>query len=277
MQLAAPIAPESAVASRIRWAGLAGREHGSEAASKRPFVFLHGLTFNRRMWDPVLEFLPDHHRAIAFDLPGHGGSPPLAQSGLAPVVEALHEAVLEAALDRPILIGHSIGGPLAALYAATYPAAAVVSIEGGIRIEPFAAMLGSLRPQLTGDRFDEAWAAFQQSFQMDSVPALHRHLLRAGERGSQQVVLSYQADLLERPLGDVIRWREDGLSRLRDQRTPYIALQASPVDHAERDWLAARLPQAEVVVWPVGHHFPHLAHPARLAALVTGLGAATTA
>ena len=277
MNVAAPLAPETATASRIRWAGLAGREHGDATGSERPLVFLHGLTFNRRMWDPVLGFLSDQHHAIAFDLPGHGGSPPLIESGLAPVVEALHEAVLEAALDRPILIGHSIGGPLAALYAATYPAAAVVSIEGGIRIEPFAAMLASVRTQLTGDRFDEGWAPFQQSFQMDSVPAPYRHLLRVGEHGSQQVVLSYQADLLERPLEDVIRWRDSGFSRLRDQGTPYLALQANPVDHADRDWLAARLPQAEVIVWPVGHHFPHLAHPARLAALITGLAAATTA
>jgi hypothetical protein len=30
-----------------------------------------------------------------------------------------------------------------------------------------------------------------------------------------------------------------------------------------------RLPQAETVVWPVGHHFPHLAYPDRFAALLT--------
>jgi pimeloyl-ACP methyl ester carboxylesterase len=262
-------------AARIRWAGLAGREHGDEAASGRPLVLLHGLTFDRRMWDPLLEVVPDRQRVIAFDLPGHGGSPPLSEPGLAPVVEAIHEAVLAAGIDRPILVGHSIGGPLAAIYAATFPAAAVVSIENPIRVEPFAELLASIRPQLMDGRFDEVWAPFQQSMQINSVPPAQRQLLRAGDRASQQVVLSYQADLLEQPLEDVLRWRDSGLSRLRENRTPYITLHANPVDDADRAWLADRLPQAEVVVWPVGHHFPHLAHPARLAALLAGLQAVT--
>jgi pimeloyl-ACP methyl ester carboxylesterase len=263
--------------TRVRWAGLAGRGHGDGAASGRPLVLLHGLTFDRRMWDPLLDLLPDSQRAIAFDLPGHGGSPPLAEPGLAPVVEAIHEAVSAAGLDRPIVVGHSIGGPLAAIYAATFPAAAVVSIENPIRLEPFAELLASLRPQLIDGRFDEVWAPFQQSMQMDSVPSAHRALLRLGERASQQVVLSYQADLLERPLAELLRWRDSGLSRLRDNRTPYVTLHASPVDNADRAWLTDRLPQAEVVVWPVRHHFPHLAHPARLAALLTGLNAGIAA
>ena len=42
----------------MRWADLAGRPHGDRAASGRSFVFLHGLTFDHRMWDPVLEALP---------------------------------------------------------------------------------------------------------------------------------------------------------------------------------------------------------------------------
>jgi pimeloyl-ACP methyl ester carboxylesterase len=270
-------AGSAGAATRIRWAGLAGREHGQGATSGPPFVFLHGLTFDRRMWDPVLELLPEQHRAIAFDLPGHGVSPPLTGPGLAPVVEAVHEAVLEADLDAPVVVGHSIGGPIAAIYAASYPAAAVVSIEAPIRLEPFAALFASLRPQLTGDGFDDVWAGFQQGLQMDSVPARHRHLLRAGEHGSRPVVLSYQADLLERPLDEVVRWRDSGLGRLRSKRTPYVTLHANAVDQAEGDWLTDRLPQAEIVVWPVGHHFPHLAHPARLVALLTGLAAATAA
>src|SRR5689334_5552448 len=100
MTVALPLdtASTTGQSTRIRWAGLAGRQHGDEAASGRPLVLLHGLTFDRRMWDPLLELLPEQQRAIAFDLPGHGGSPPLSEPGLASVVEAIHEAVLEAGL-----------------------------------------------------------------------------------------------------------------------------------------------------------------------------------
>jgi pimeloyl-ACP methyl ester carboxylesterase len=262
-------------AATTSWAGLTGRERGEKAAAGRPFVFLHGLSFDHRMWEPVLELLPGNHRAIAFDLPGHGGSPLPDEPGLAPVAEALHQAVLEAGLQTPVVVGHSIGGPLAAIYAAAHPAAAVVSIEAPIRIEPFVTMLASLRPQLTGDRFDEVWAMFQQDMRTDAVPAPHRELLRAGDHASREVFLNYQADLLNRPLEEVVRWRESGMGELRRLRMPYVSLHSKPVSQGERDELLERIPQAEVVVWPVGHHFPHLAHPDRLASLLTGLVAAT--
>jgi pimeloyl-ACP methyl ester carboxylesterase len=259
-----------------RWAGLTGREHGHGNGAERPFVFLHGLTFDHRMWDPVLDLLPEGCRAIAFDLPGHGGSPLLAEAGLAPVVEAIHEAVLAAGLDEPIVVGHSIGGPLAAVYASTHPAAAVVSIDAPIRIEPFAALLASIRPQLTGDGFDEVWTIFQRDMQMDAVPPPHRQLLRVGDHAAQDVVLSYQADLLDGSLDDVVRRQTSGLAELGRRGVPYVSLHARPVEQSDQDWLVERVPQAEIVVWPVAHHFPHLAAPDRLVALVTGLAADTT-
>ena len=165
-----------------RWAGLAGRAHGDEAAPGAPFVFLHGLTFDSGSWGPVLDVLPPGHRAIAFDLPGHGNSAALPHHGHAAVVEALHEAVLEAGLDAPIVVGHSIGGSLATTYAARHPAAAVVIVDAPIRLEPYAQLLRSLRPQLEGDGFAEAWAIYQDSWHMELLPDADRALLRSGDR-----------------------------------------------------------------------------------------------
>jgi pimeloyl-ACP methyl ester carboxylesterase len=258
---------------RIRWAGLAGREHGDPAAPGAPLVLLHGLTFDRRMWDPVLDALPERQRALALDLPGHGGSAALDRPGLAPVVEAIHEALLDAGLARPILVGHSIGAPLAAIYAANRPAAGVVAVDAPLRVEPFAATFRALAPELAGDGFAETWAALRGTWGIDRVPTARRHLLLDGERPSRELVLRYQADVLERPLRDVLAWRDAGLDALRRAGTPYVALQTGAADPAERAWLAARLPQAQLLVWPVGHHFPHLADPARFAALLTGLAA----
>jgi pimeloyl-ACP methyl ester carboxylesterase len=263
----------TAASSRMRWGRLAGRQHGDADATGRSFVFLHGLTFDHRMWEPVLQALPESYRAIAFDLPGHGASPRVPQRGLEPVVEAIHEAVAAAELDAPIVVGHSIGGPLAMIYAATYEAAAVVSVDAPVRAEPFAELLGSLAPQLRGDGFDEVWSRFRASMHAEQLARASRLLLRAGDVASQEVVLAYQADLLERPLEEFVRWRDEGLERLRAKRTPYLALHANPVDASEQAWLFERLPHAELVVWAVGHHFPHLAQPTRFAGLLTGLAA----
>ena len=231
-------------------------------------VLLHGLTFDHRMWDPVMGALPAGRRVLAPDLPGHGVTPMLPEPGLAPVVDAVHEAVRAAGIERPIVVGHSIGGPVAAIYASTYPAAGVISVEAPIRLEPFAAMLAALRTQLEGPGFDQAWGMFKQSWRMDLVPAARRELLRAGERGAQDVVLSYQADLLDRPLADVVRWRDEGLGRLAQAGIPYVSLHANPVEPADEAWLKTAVPQAEVIVWPVEHHFPHLADPDGFAELL---------
>lgn len=130
--------------------------------------------------------------------------------------------------------------------------------------------------QLAGDRFAEAWAIFQDSWHMELLPAEARALLRAGDRPGDdalRLVLSYHADLLERPLDEALRERNAGLDRLRAAGTPYLTIHSCRIDPFDAAWLHERLPQAEILVWPVGHHFPHLTHPARLAVLLTGLAA----
>ena len=259
------------LANRIRWAGLAGRAHGASAAARPSFVLLHGLTFDRRMWDPLLAALPDGDHAIAFDLPGHGGSPPLNERGLRPVAAAIRDAVDAAGITSPIVVGHSIGGPLATIYAAANPAAAVVSIDAPIRVEPFATTLAALRPQLSGDGFADVWERFRAGFGLDRLTPAQRRLLAAGDHAARDVVLAYQSDLLDGSPDEVVAWRDRGLAALRAQGTPYVSLHTRPVGDDDRAWLAERLPQADVVVWPVGHHFPQVTQPERLASLLADL------
>jgi pimeloyl-ACP methyl ester carboxylesterase len=46
-----------------------------------------------------------------------------------------------------------------------------------------------------------------------------------------------------------------------------------PIAPEVRAWVGERLPAAEIVVWPVGHHFLHLAHPERFAGLLRSVAA----
>jgi pimeloyl-ACP methyl ester carboxylesterase len=250
------------------YAGLAATERAGSCPDAPAFVLLHGLTFDRRMWEPILEALPPEHRAIALDLPAHGGSPGLAERGLAPVADAVHAAVAEAGIAAPIVVGHSIAGPIASIYAAAYPAAGVVSIEAPIRLEPFAVMLHSVAGRLSGAGFDPVWSRLRESWLMDQIAQPNRELLRPADSASQDVVLCYQSDLLERPLDEVARWRDEGMAAVAASGIPYVCLLAKPPDAADVAWLAERVPSARVVVWPVEHHFPHLARPELFAQLL---------
>src|SRR6266545_2844753 len=61
-----------------------------------PVVFLHGLTFDRRSWRPIMERLDGSVRSIAIDLPAHGES-----RGTPPPFEQFSARRLEPALRGP--------------------------------------------------------------------------------------------------------------------------------------------------------------------------------
>jgi 3-oxoadipate enol-lactonase len=75
-----------------------------------PLAFLHGIGGAARAWRAQLEFFGDRYRAIAWDMPGYGGSAPLAAVSIASLADALHDFLQQVGATKPILVGHSIGG-----------------------------------------------------------------------------------------------------------------------------------------------------------------------
>ena len=57
-----------------------------------------------------LDFFGDRYRAIAWDMPGYGGSAPLAAVSIAALADALRDFLQQIGATKPILVGHSIGG-----------------------------------------------------------------------------------------------------------------------------------------------------------------------
>ena len=88
-----------------------------------PVVLLHGITESRLTWTGLADRLADRFRVLAVDQRGHGESDRLGSKNgsfldLAGDIVSLCEQVLE----RPaILIGHSLGGVVSAIVAATRP------------------------------------------------------------------------------------------------------------------------------------------------------------
>jgi len=86
----------------------------SYAAAGKPdgtaLVFLHGIGGAARGWRGQLDRFADRYRAIAWDMPGYGGSAPLATMTIASLADALRQFLQQLGVSRPILVGHSIGG-----------------------------------------------------------------------------------------------------------------------------------------------------------------------
>jgi pimeloyl-ACP methyl ester carboxylesterase len=86
-----------------------------------PVVLLHGLAGAAQNWRDVAVLLAPDHRVVAPDLPGHGGSPPLAGApGLNGFADAVAAAVDELGAAGPALVvGHSFGAHVALALAAS--------------------------------------------------------------------------------------------------------------------------------------------------------------
>jgi 3-oxoadipate enol-lactonase len=86
---------------------------GYEAAGDTalpPLVFLHGIGGAARSWRGQLDAFGDNYRAIAWDMPGYGGSAPLPAVSIATLADALRDFLQQIGATKPILVGHSIGG-----------------------------------------------------------------------------------------------------------------------------------------------------------------------
>ena len=75
-----------------------------------PLIFLHGIGGAARAWRQQLATFGNRFRAIAWDMPGYGGSAPLASVSIAALADALQQFIAQIGATSPILVGHSIGG-----------------------------------------------------------------------------------------------------------------------------------------------------------------------
>ncbi len=75
-----------------------------------PLVFLHGIGGAARAWRGQIDAFSDRYRAMAWDMPGYGGSARLPAVSIATLADALQDFLGDVGATKPILVGHSIGG-----------------------------------------------------------------------------------------------------------------------------------------------------------------------
>ena len=107
-----------------------------------PFVLVHGLASNARLWDGVAARLVQRgHLAVTVDLRGHGRSAkPDGPYDVPTVADDVAALIAALGLDRPVVAGQSWGGNVVLELAARHPGAVrgIACVDGGW-LEPSAA------------------------------------------------------------------------------------------------------------------------------------------
>jgi pimeloyl-ACP methyl ester carboxylesterase len=136
----------------------------------RPIVFIPGLACDGSVWDATVAHLAGKFQAHVVTLSGFAGSAPLADQPLLPTARAeLIDYIQQNHLERPVLVGHSLGGFLAYWISETAPAliGAAIAVDGApsigtlldptatpevirARAEAFAKPMASMPPEQFG-------------------------------------------------------------------------------------------------------------------------------
>jgi len=130
----------------------------------KQILCIHGLTANCRSWDLLASSLAPRHKVLAMDLRGRGlsDSPPSGYS-----VENHCRDILalmdDQNLERPVLMGHSLGAFISLVFAAKHPRRVdrLILVDGGGKLSDaqMAKVFAGIKPSL--DRLGKVFPDFE--------------------------------------------------------------------------------------------------------------------
>jgi pimeloyl-ACP methyl ester carboxylesterase len=270
----------------VQYRTIHGYRRAFVCAGQGPAVLLiHGIGDSSDTWRPVLEELSKHYTVIAPDLLGHGRSEkPRADYSIAAYANGMRDLLSVLEIDRVTVVGHSLGGGVAAQFAYQFPDRCerlVLVGSGGVgrSVSPllrlaavpgveFLMPLFGLPPVRAASRFgadllrilntalgrdtEEVMAVFDSLPNTEARRAILR-TLRSGVDWRGQVITMLDRAYLTEGIPTLLIWgRRDAIIPLGHGRLAHAAM-----------------PGSELEIFDEGGHFPHHTDPARFVSTVS--------
>lgn len=209
-----------------------------------PVVLIHGAGENHLAWPAGLRRLPEA-TVYALDLPGHGQSSGGGCSTVTDYVDWLAQFLDAIDAPRAIVIGHSLGGAIAQLFALTHPdrTTGLVLIATGAKLR--------VVPPLLDRSLNDLPAAADLISRLEWGPSASEQVVRLGK----QQMLANRPEVLH---GDYLACEGfDVRDRLRAIKAPTLIIagmadQLTPIKYAT--FMAEQIRHARLVSVPDAGH-----------------------
>lgn len=227
----------------------------SYGKGKDALVLIHGWTCNLDNWREQIPELSKRNRVIALDLPGHGQSDkPEIKYTMDLFANAVDAVMRDAKVDHAVLVGHSMGTPVARQFYRKYPqkTLAIVIVDGGLRLFGTKEMRDGFLAMFRSPGYKESGGQMLSQM-MANLPAAEQERGKASFANTPQYVIVGAMEAM----GDEALYAPDKIN------VPVLAILAkSPFWPADTEqFLHSLAPDLEFQMWEGVGHFVMLEKP----------------
>ena len=241
-----------------------------EFGQGKPLIILHGLLGSLDNWQSLARRFGEEFHVFTVDQRNHGQSPQSDDMDYHLLSDDLHQFILEHHIERPVILGHSMGGKTAMAYAFMHPE----EVEGLIVVDispkhydvhhgPILDALASVDFQTMKDRKTIQDHLMSKIGNMGIVLFLSKNIYW---KTSDELAFRFNLSALRKHIATISSWPFD--KEIYKRRTLFVRGGSSNYIAEDEPSITRQFPNAGLVTVEGAGHWVHAEKPEELYQIV---------